>query len=76
MEEKQAYAVLKEGSNVIRSVLAFYKLKSLRNYVFQAERRASAMMSTIPVLSEGQKRELVRYKFDYLIKSCYKKFCV
>ena len=59
VEEKQAYAVLKEGSNIIRSVLAFYKLNSLRNFVFQAERRAASIMASIPPVGDGHKRELV-----------------
>lgn len=55
-EEKQAYIVLRDGARMIRSYLAYLKLKNLRLIVLNAMNKAKKFADPVANI-EPQKRE-------------------
>ena len=46
-EEKQAYIILRDGARMIRSYLAYLKLKKLRLIILNAMNKAKKMVDTV-----------------------------
>ena len=57
VEERQAYAILEDATNTLRSIFAHMKLFSIRNRIYSAQMRAKAIIDGIRKPDGQQKRE-------------------
>lgn len=55
VEEKQAYAILRDATAKIRSYLAFLKLKHMRDKILSVEAKVKKIMATVPDAKEKKR---------------------